>query len=274
MLILTTLAEALQKVDGAMNVKTIERWPDNFEKLYDEIGGISLRAGDILLVQGPREQIASLKQEKELLVLDATIDLPFARKAPLALLIMFGIILTAALGILPIAISASLGALLMILTGCLGWRDATSALSAQVILIVVASLALGIALLKTGGADYLAQLYMVIAGGASPTFVISGLMLFIAILTNIVSNNAAAVMGTPIAISIAAQMGQPAEPYVLAVLFGASMSYATPMAYKTNLLIMNAGKYTFNDFVRIGVPLIVLMWATLSWLLPTLYGIE
>ncbi len=252
----------------------IHRAGKHVEKLYNEIGGISLRAGDILLVQGPREQIASLKQENDFLVLDATIDLPFAKKAPIALLIMFGIVVTAALGILPIAISASLGALLMILTGCLGWRDATCALSAQVILIVVASLSLGIALLKTGGADYLAQLYMVLAGGASPTFVISGLMLLIAILTNIVSNNAAAVIGTPIAISIAAQMGQPAEPYVLAVLFGASMSYATPMAYKTNLLIMNAGKYAFNDFVRIGVPLILIMWLTLSWLLPVIYGIE
>ncbi len=141
----------------------------------------------------------------------------------------------------------------MILTGCLKWRDATGALSAQVILIVTASLALGTALLKTGGADYLARLFITLVGGASPIFVISGLMLLMGILTNIVSNNAAAVIGTPIAISIAAQMGQPPEPYVLAVLFGANMSYATPMAYKTNLLIMNAGKYTFNDFIRIGV---------------------
>ncbi|MBW2441659.1 MAG: anion permease, partial [Deltaproteobacteria bacterium] len=88
------------------------------------------------------------------------------------------------------------------------------------------------------------------------------------------SNNAAAVIGTPIAISIAAQMGQPAEAFVLAVLFGANMSYATPMAYKTNLLVMNAGNYTFNDFLRIGVPLLLIMWVTLSFLLPTLYGIN
>ena len=99
-------------------------------------------------------------------------------------------------------------------------------------------------------------------------------MLLIGILTNIVSNNAAAVIGTPIAISIAAQMGQPPEPYVLAVLFGANMSYATPMAYKTNLLIMNAGKYTFNDFIRIGVPLLLIMWIVLSCLLPIIYGIR
>ena len=95
-----------------------------------------------------------------------------------------------------------------------------------------------------------------------------------AILTNIVSNNAAAVIGTPIAISIATQMGQALEPYVLAVLFGANMSYATPMAYKTNLLVMNAGRYTFNDFLRVGVPLLVLMWLTLSVILPIIYGIN
>jgi di/tricarboxylate transporter len=244
------------------------------EKLYDEIGDIRLKAGDILLVQGPREQIAGLKKEKDFLVLDATADLPFARKAPVALLIMLGIIVSAAVGFLPIAISASLGVLLMIFTGCLGWRDATSALNAQVILIVAASLAIGVALLNTGGADYLAQLFVALVGNTSPAFVISGLMLLMGILTNIVSNNAAAVIGTPIAISIAAQMGQPAEPFVLAVLFGANMSYATPMAYKTNLLVMNAGNYTFNDFLRIGVPLLLIMWVTLSWLLPTLYGIK
>jgi len=238
----------------------------------DSISDTRLQAGDILLVQGPREQIASLKKEKDILVLDATMDLPFTKKAPLALAIMLAIILTTASGILPIAISASCGALIMIIAGCLGWRDATKALSTQVILIVASSLALGSALLKTGGADYLAELFLTLGGQASPSVMLSGLMLLMAILTNIVSNNATAVMGTPIAISIAAQMGQPAEPFVLAVLFGANMSFATPMAYKTNLLVMNAGEYTFNDFLRIGIPLVLILWATLSWLLPSLYG--
>ncbi|MBU4426312.1 MAG: SLC13 family permease [Proteobacteria bacterium] len=255
-------------------ILALHRVGKHLEKVYDEIGDIRLRAGDVLLVQGPREQIASLKKAKDFLVLDATMDLPFTRKAPVALLIMVGVVLTAALGLLPIAISAPCGALLMIFTGCLEWRDATRALSAQVILIVAASLALGTALLKTGGADYLARLFVTLAGGASPNFVISGLMLLMGILTNIVSNNAAAVIGTPIAVSIATQMGQPPEPYVLAVLFGANMSYATPMAYKTNLLVMNAGQYTFNDFLRIGGPLLLIMWVTLSWLLPTIYGIR
>ncbi|MBU0544437.1 MAG: SLC13 family permease [Proteobacteria bacterium] len=243
------------------------------EKIYDEIGDIRLKAGNILLVQGPRPQIADLKKEMDFIVLDATTDLPFSRKAPVALLIMLGIVVLVALDILPIAISALLGALLMILTGCLGWRDASKALSTQVILIVVASLSLGVALLKTGGANYLAQLFVALAGGASPAFVISGLMLLMAILTNIVSNNATAVIGTPIAVSIAAQLGQPPEPFVLAVIFGANMSYATPMSYKTNLLIMNAGEYTFNDFLRVGLPLMLIIWLALSFLLPAIYGI-
>ena len=257
-----------------MIILALHRVGKHLEKVKDEISDIRLRAGDVLLVQGPREQIASLKKAKDFLVLDATMDLPFTRKAPVALLIMTGVVLTAALGFLPIAISAPSGALLMIFTGCLKWRDATSALSAQVILIVAASLALGTALLKTGGADYLARLFVTLAGDASPNFVISGLMLLMGILTNIVSNNAAAVIGTPIAVSIATQMGQPPEPYVLAVLFGANMSYATPMAYKTNLLVMNAGQYTFNDFLRIGVPLLLIMWVTLSLVLPPIYGIR
>lgn len=253
-------------------ILAIHRGGRHLEKV-DEINEIRMRVGDILLVQGPREQIASLKKEKDFLVLDATVDLPFTRKAPIAIFCMIAIVVTASLGILPIAISAPLGALIMILTGCLGWRDATSALSAQVILIVVASLALGAALLKTGGADYLAQLFVLLTGDMPPAMVLSGLMLLMSILTNIVSNNAAAVIGTPIAVSIATQMGQPPEPFVLAVLFGANMSYATPMAYKTNLLVMNAGKYTFNDFLRAGIPLLLLMWVTLSWLLPILYDI-
>ncbi|MBM9614243.1 SLC13 family permease [Desulfobulbus rhabdoformis] len=241
------------------------------KRIYDRLEKLPLMVGDILLVQGPRRQIAKLKERAEMLVLDSTMDLPFSQKAPVAMFIMKGIILTAAFGLLPIAVSATLGALLMILTGCLNWRDASRALSVQVILIVVASLALGTAMLRTGAAEYLATLFLTLAGNASPALVLSGLMLLMALFTNIISNNATAVIGTPIAVSIAEQLQLPAEAFVLAVLFGANMSYATPMAYKTNLLIMNAGEYNFHDFLRVGVPLLLLMWALLSLVLPILY---
>jgi di/tricarboxylate transporter len=242
------------------------------QAIKEDIGDVRLQIGDILLVQGPREQIASVRREGDLLVLDATADVPSTDKAPMALGIMALVILSAAFGLLPIAVSAVAGALLMLLFGGLAWRDVGNALSTAVIMIVVVSLALGLALTRTGATDYLAQLYLVFTDGMSPAVILSGLILLMAVLTNIVSNNAAAVIGTPVAISIANALGQPAEAFVLAVLFGANMSYATPMAYKTNLLVMNAGNYTFGDFVRVGVPLTVIMWLALSWLLPRMYG--
>lgn len=238
------------------------------------LGIVRLRIGDILLVQGNREQIRTIKRGGELLVLDATADLPHTNKSLLALAIMAGIILVAAFGILPISISALCGVTIMILCGCMTWRDAATALSKPVIMVVVASLGLGMALLKTGGAEYLADLFINISTGASPAAMIAGLMMVMVVLTNIVTNNAAAVIGTPIAISIAQQSGLPVEPFILAVLFGANMSYATPMAYNTNLLVMNAGGYKFTDFVRVGVPMILLVWLVLCWLLPMRYGVN
>ena len=239
--------------------------------LYRKLGNVSLHVGDVLLVQGPRENISKMKKEGELLVLDATTDLPHSDKAPVALGIMASIIFFAALGILPISVSALCGVILMLITRCMSWRDASLALSTQVVLIVVASLALGEALLLTGGADYLAQSFVAVFSGAPPVVILSGLMLLLAILTNVVSNNAAAVIGTPIAISVASQLQLSPEPFVIAVLFGANMSYATPVAYKTNLLVMNAGGYQFSDFVRIGGPLVILMWIVLSFVVPMLH---
>ena len=230
-----------------------------------------LQASDVLLVQGRPRNIRTLKVGGELLVLDNTADLPHTARAPLALLIMMGIVALAAFGIMPIAMSAMLGCLLLIGTGCLKWQQASHALSTQVIMIIVSSLALGSALMKTGGAEYLAQVFLYLTTGLSPAWVLAFLMLLMAVMTNIVSNNAAAVIGTPIAISIAQELGLPLEPFVLAVLFGANLSFVTPMAYKTNLLVMNAGGYKFNDFVRVGTPLTVLMWVVLSLVLTYAY---
>ena len=254
-------------------VLAIHREGSTLETMREKIEQIRLRSGDVLLVQGHSETIAEIKRGGKLLVLDATADLPHTDKASMALLIMAGIVVVAALGLAPIAISAVCGVLLMLITRCLTWQQASLALSTQVVLIVVASLALGSALLQTGGAEYLAQVFVSVTTGASPAIILSGLMLLMAILTNIVSNNAAAVIGTPIAISIAHQLQLDPEPFVIAVLFGANMSYATPMAYKTNLLVMNAGGYSFMDFVRVGVPLTIIVWLGLSLLLPSMYAL-
>lgn len=237
----------------------------------EEIQDVILQPADILLVQGSREQIAQLKQSTDFLVLDASMDLPRSEKAPLALAILAGAIALAATGIMPIAVSAVSGAAILLLTRCVNLGAAIRAISPSVYFVVVASLALGHALVVTGAIDYVTSLFLSWTSNASPTVILSALMMLLAVLTNIVSNNAAAVIGTPIAVGIATQLNLPVEPFVLAVLFGANMSYATPMAYNTNLLVMSAGAYTFSEFVKVGVPLTLLMWGTLTWVLSTLY---
>ncbi len=232
-----------------------------------------LKSGDVLLVQAAAKNLNTLKEGTDFLVLDGGVDLPKTAKAPIALGIMAAVVAMAALGILPIAISAVLGVLALLMTRTLTWKEAMGALSVQVIMIIVASLALGMALMQTGAADWLAQVFLAVSFGV-PGFVILGfLMLAMAALTNVVSNNAAAVIGTPIAISVAQQLMLPAEPFVLAVLFGANLSFATPMAYQTNLLVMNAGGYKFNDFVRVGLPLMILLWLVLTTTLTYAYQI-
>ena len=236
-----------------------------------DIEDVSLRPGDILLVQGAQDQIAAAKRSAEFLVLDASVDIPGTRRAPIALAIVAAVVALAATGILPIAVSAVAGVAVMLLTRCLTPGTGLRAISPSVFFVVVASLALGRALTETGATDYITELFLFIMQGANATMILGGLMLLLAVLTNVVSNNAAAVIGTPIAIGIAQQLGLPPEPFVLAVLFGANMSYATPMAYQTNLLVMSAGSYRFVEFVKVGVPLIVLMLITLTWVLSELY---
>ena len=241
------------------------------QALKDNLSDVRLESGDVLLLQGSDERIADLRTSGNMLVLDATVYLPETRRAKLALAIMFGVVAFAATGIMPISISALCGVALMLVTRCLDWEDSASALSTSVILIVVVSLALGTALMRTGGADYLATLYVAISSGMPAIVVLGGLMLVMAVMTNVVSNNAAAVIGTPIAVSIATQLGVSPEPFVLAVLFGANMSYATPMGYQTNLLVFSAGGYKFSDFLRVGIPLTLIMWTGLLAMLMIMY---
>ena len=256
-----------------LRLLAFNRFEGSTERKSPGLDEIQLRSGDVLLVQSTVENLRELKETADFLVLDGSIQLPSTRKAPIAMLTMLGVVALAAFDIMPIEISAILGFVVLILTRCLNWKDAMSALSTQVILIIVASLAMGAALMKTGGADYLAKLFVYITFGAPPAMALGGLMLMMGILTNIVSNNAAAVIGTPIAIGIAQRLGLPLEPFVLAVLFGANLSFATPMAYQTNILLMNAGGYKFGDFVRVGLPLSIGLWLILTAVLVWAYGL-
>lgn len=242
-------------------------------KVTADLTTIRLRAGDVLLVQGNSESIENLKSNGSMLVLDGTKDLPHPHKAKRAVTIMAFVILAAALGFMPISVSAIIGVGMMLMSRCLTWRDAFGSLSARIIMIVVVSLALGKALVITGMVGYIAGVFVSSASGMSIPIILSMFMLIMSVLTNVVSNNAAAVIGTPIAVSIAQQLNVNPEPFILAVLFGANMSFATPFGYQTNLLIFSAGGYKFSDFLRIGIPLTIIMWLGFSLLLPTLYSL-
>jgi di/tricarboxylate transporter len=241
------------------------------QEVSGHIGLVSLRAGDVVLVQGTTRELEQLKRSGTALVLDGTIDLPRTHRSGRALAIMVFVVAAAALGVLAISVSAVLGVGLMLATRCLTWKDAGAALSVPVVVIIVASLALGLALTGTGGAEYIAHAFVASFEALPTPMILSALMLVMAILTNVVSNNAAGVIGTPIAIAVARELGVPPEPFVLAVIFGANMSYATPFGYQTNLLVLSAGGYRFSDFIRAGIPLTVLTWVGFSILLPMLY---
>ena len=141
------------------------------------------------------------------------------------------------------------------------------------ILIVVASLALGEALTATGSIAAAGQWLAALGGHLPPVAVLAALMALMAVITNFVSNNAAAIIGTPVAVTMATLLGVDPRPFVLAVLFGCNLCFVTPMAYQTNLLVMAAAGYRFRDFVRAGLPLALLLWLTLTWLLAREYAL-
>lgn len=252
-------------------VLALHRAGKDIWKPHEDIMDVTLEQGDVLLVQGDKENIRKLKLNTDFLVLDASEEVPRTGMAPVALFIITGVVAVSALGFVPIAVSSVVGAMLMIGSRSLNLDGAIRALSSSVIFVVAASLAIGQSLEITGASHYMTEVFLYFFQSASPTFIMSALMLLIAIMTNIVSNNAAAVIGTPIAVGIAQQLGVAVEPFVLAVLFGANLSFATPMSYKTNLLVMNAGNYSFNDFLRVGIPLTIIMWLSYTVILSAMY---
>ncbi|MGE0393944.1 MAG: SLC13 family permease [Vicinamibacterales bacterium] len=248
--------------------------PSNGSLLVDTpVEAVPLAAGDVLLVQGSDARIAALKHEPDLLLVATALPVPDARRAPWALGIMAAVIVAAATHLLPIHVAAFMGAVAMLAKRCVTFDGVGRSLSLQVILLVASSLALGQSLVNTGAAAWVASGVGVVVALVPAAAQLAIFMLFAAVLTNFVSNSAAAAVGTPIAVATARALGSPVEPFVLAILFGANLSFATPMAYQTNLMVMQAAGYRFGDFVRVGTPLVVLMLVTLSYLLAANYGL-
>ncbi len=233
---------------------------------------IRIAEGDVLLVMGLPEEISEFASGDSLLQLDSVKEMPRRSKATLAAAIMFGSVFTASIGLFPIAIAALAGAILMFITGCVKFDRVGRALSAKVIVLVAASIAIGRIVLDSGAAAWLGEVLALGLGYLPPAAVLAAIMLFVTLLTNFASNATAATVGTPIAFNIASELGLPQEPLILAVLFGCNLCYATPIAYQTNMLIMAEGNYRFGDYLRTGVPLVMLMVVTLSILLVVSYG--
>jgi len=253
---------------AVLGIHQQERGPDKGRHEYSEL---QLKAGDVLLVMGPMAEIEEFAETDRLLLLEGAKEVPRRSKAVLAGAIMVGSVATASFGLWPIAIAALGGAIAMFVTGCVKFDRVGRALSANVIVLVAASIAVGRLILESGAAEWLGAIMAAGLQVLPPAAVLAAIMLFVTLLTNFASNAAAATVGTPIAFNIANTLGIPPEPMILAVLFGCNLCYATPIAYQTNMLIMEEGGYNFRDYIRTGVPLVVLMATTLSILLVMFY---
>ncbi len=228
---------------------------------------IRLEAGDVLLVQGQRDDVRQLRGGRDAILIESSReDLPSLDHVKRATLIFLGAVVAAATGILPIVVSAFAGAIAMVATGVLNLRQAFRAIDPKIATAIAAALAMSIALRETGGAAFLAHGMVSVFDGQGPLVVLSVLFLLAALMTNVISNNAVAVLFTPIAIDLAAEMGVEPMLFAIAMVFAANCSFASPMGYQTNLLVMGPGHYKFQDFVRSGLPLILVIWIVFTLL--------
>ncbi len=235
---------------------------------------IRLEPGDTLLLGGAMQQIETLRGNHDLLLLEHSVEaVPQTRKAKIAVAIFLAIVLLTAFDVVPIVVAAIAGAVLMIATRCLTVYQAARAFDRQIFLLIGSSVALATALQATGGASLIAEGTVRALSGSPPAIVLSVLFLVMAIVTNLLSNNATAILFMPIAIGVAGRLGASPEAFVAAVIFAANCSFATPIGYQTNLLIMGPGHYRFSDFVRAGTPLVVIIWLTFSLLAPWYYSL-
>ncbi|WP_420411085.1 SLC13 family permease [Roseibium sp.] len=235
---------------------------------------IRLEAGDVLLVAASEDEIARLRGNRDVLLLDwSTAEVPRRRYAPRALAIFGVVVALAASGMVPIVSAAVGGTFAMIASGCLNIRQAMRAIDSRIFMLVGASLAGAVALEATGGASAIATTLASLLEGSPPAVVLSALFFIVMVLTNFLSNNAAAVLFTPIAINLAEQIGQRPEAFVVCLIIAANTSFATPVGYQTNLIVMGPGHYRFADFLRAGVPLALVLWLTFSLIAPWYYGL-
>jgi len=242
--------------------------------LRERMTRVPLDAGDVLLIQGRRPDINKLRGLRSVILLEwSASELPASHHAVGAALIFFAVIGMAASGLVPVVVAALCGAVAVVAAGILTVESALRALDPKIALTIAMALSLGIAMQAAGGADLLAHLLLAALFGAAPAVVLSAFFLLVAGLSNVLSTKATAVLFTPIAAGIALELGVPVEPFAVAVVFAANCSFASPIGYQTNLLVMTPGNYRFTDFIRTGLPLILVVWAAFSVFAPGYYGL-
>ena len=236
-----------------------------------------LRVGDVLLVQGTAEGLQRVGAEEGLVLLTGIDDVVVRRaKAPMALGILVCVIALLATQMRSMAEIALLGAVAMILTGCLPAGKVYEAVHWRVLVLIAGMLALGQAMDVTGAADWIAHHIVHDLDFIGPRGLIIAILILSALLTEVVSNNAVAALMVPVALSLASGLqvdGQAVSPYpfIFAVAYGASCSFLTPIGYQTNTLVYGAGGYKFSDFFRAGLPLVLIVWAIGGWLIPVFW---
>ncbi len=243
------------------------------ELQQEDLSDINLEGGDSLLLSISKDRIREVQNDASFVVAsEVGVERYRSDKMPIAIGILGMVVGLAAFGILPIVITAVLGVILMNLSGCLTTEEAYNAVNWKVIILLGGIIPLGIAMEKTGTAQLLSETLINYLGSMGPTAIVSGFFLLSMMLTNLISNQATAVLLAPIAIDTASSIGVSAEPLLMAVTFAASLSFMTPVGYQTNTMIYGAGQYKFTDFTKVGAPLNLIFWILATIFIPIFWS--
>ena len=239
-----------------------------------DVGDMPLQFGDALLVQGSHERLAVLRTDPDFLVLAGSEVPPRTEKGKLAGAIMVLVLITAATGLLPIAVAMMLGALAMVVTGCLTMDEAYRAVEWRVIFLIAGMLPVGIALMRSGVAEWLGQLLVAGLSTWGPLALAGGMLVLTVLLSQVMSGQVTAVVLTPMAVAAAQQVGANPRAFAMAVAMGCGMVFMTPTAHPVNVFVMGPGGYKFRDFLRVGLPLTLLLCLTVLLVLPIFWPLR
>lgn len=242
------------------------------KKLTRNFEHLRLQVGDTLLLEGRARSLKKLYQSRQFVNISVPHPRPYLReKAPIAIGAIMAVMLLAAFNVMPIAALALIAATLVVATGCLKAEEAYDSIQWPLLVLIYAMLAIADTLAQTGAVGLLASGMGSTLAPYSPLIALSLIYLLTNIVTEVMSNNAAAILLTPVAIGVAASLGVDPRPFVVAVMLAGSCSFATPIGYQTNTFVYQAGGYRFTDFCKVGLPLNILLWLTATFMIPQIW---